>query len=86
MVKPDQLIKRRGKLGLIEVDCDLNGVREWLAVRMGEELQIGPARGVLTQFIVEPFVPHEQEEEFYVRWVDSHMKCGSKPLSKTSLV
>ena len=69
VVKPDQLIKRRGKLGLIEVDVDLNGVREWLADKMNEELEIGASKGKLTNFIIEPFVKHESSEEFYVRYM-----------------
>ena len=33
VVKPDQLIKRRGKLGLIKVNADLNTVKQWVAER-----------------------------------------------------
>ena len=69
VVKPDQLIKRRGKLGLIKVNVDLDGVREWLADKMSEELEIGASKGKLTNFIIEPFVAHEPSEEFYVRYV-----------------
>ena len=29
-MKPDQLIKRRGKLGLIQVDTDFSGARTWI--------------------------------------------------------
>ena len=39
MVKPDQLIKRRGKLGLVKVDAGIGEVKEWLSQKMGEELQ-----------------------------------------------
>lgn len=73
VVKPDQLIKRRGKLGLIKVDVDLNGVREWLADKMNEELEIGASKGKLTNFIVEPFVKDEPSEEFYVRYMYMYM-------------
>ncbi|XP_065896652.1 ATP-citrate synthase-like isoform X2 [Dysidea avara] len=66
VVKPDQLIKRRGKLGLIKVDANLAEVKEWLSQRMGNVLQIGSAVGKLNTFIVEPFLPHEQADEFYV--------------------
>jgi len=31
VVKPDQLIKRRGKLGLIKINADLNEVKSWVA-------------------------------------------------------
>ncbi|XP_049601767.1 ATP-citrate synthase [Syngnathus scovelli] len=66
VVKPDQLIKRRGKLGLVGVNLDLNGVREWLKARLMKETTVGKAKGVLKNFLIEPFVPHKQEEEFYV--------------------
>uniref|UniRef100_A0A8C2ZW95 ATP-citrate synthase n=1 Tax=Cyclopterus lumpus TaxID=8103 RepID=A0A8C2ZW95_CYCLU len=66
VVKPDQLIKRRGKLGLVGVNLDLNGVREWLKSRLMRETTVGKAKGVLKNFLIEPFVPHKQEEEFYV--------------------
>lgn len=41
VVKPDQLIKRRGKLGLIKVNVDLEGAKEWLSSRLGQEIQVG---------------------------------------------
>lgn len=66
VVKPDQLIKRRGKLGLIKVNVDLQQAKQWINERMGKEIQIGAATGLLKRFIVEPFVPHQQNEEFYV--------------------
>uniref|UniRef100_A0A3Q2UDG2 ATP-citrate synthase n=1 Tax=Fundulus heteroclitus TaxID=8078 RepID=A0A3Q2UDG2_FUNHE len=66
VVKPDQLIKRRGKLGLVGVNLDLNGVKEWLKPRLMKETMVGKAKGVLKNFLIEPFVPHLQEEEFYV--------------------
>ncbi|XP_053541017.1 ATP-citrate synthase isoform X2 [Ictalurus punctatus] len=66
VVKPDQLIKRRGKLGLVGVDLDLQGVRDWLKSRMMTETTVGKAKGILKKFLIEPFVPHSQEEEFYM--------------------
>lgn len=39
-MKPDQLIKRRGKLGLVGVNLDLNGVREWLKPRLMKETTV----------------------------------------------
>nr|XP_058904186.1 ATP-citrate synthase isoform X3 [Kogia breviceps] len=66
VVKPDQLIKRRGKLGLIGVNLTLDGVKSWLKPRLGQEATVGKARGLLKNFLIEPFVPHTQEEEFYV--------------------
>ncbi|CAB1431398.1 unnamed protein product [Pleuronectes platessa] len=66
VVKPDQLIKRRGKLGLVGVNLDLDGVREWLKSRLMREATVGKAKGILKNFLIEPFVAHKQEEEFYV--------------------
>lgn len=40
VVKPDQLIKRRGKLGLVGVNLDLNGVRDWLKTRLMKETMV----------------------------------------------
>ncbi|XP_073462222.1 ATP-citrate synthase isoform X2 [Aquarana catesbeiana] len=66
VVKPDQLIKRRGKLGLVGVNLNLDQVKIWLKQRLGHETTIAKARGTLKNFLIEPFVPHGQEEEFYV--------------------
>lgn len=66
VVKPDQLIKRRGKLGLIKVNVDLPEVKKWIDERMDKEIQIGKSSGKLNNFIIEPFVPHNQQDEYYV--------------------
>uniref|UniRef100_A0A8C1Z4K4 ATP-citrate synthase n=1 Tax=Cyprinus carpio TaxID=7962 RepID=A0A8C1Z4K4_CYPCA len=66
VVKPDQLIKRRGKLGLVGVNLDLEGVKEWLKPRLMKDTMVGKAKGILKNFLIEPFVAHKQEEEFYV--------------------
>ncbi|XP_074080018.1 ATP-citrate synthase isoform X2 [Macrotis lagotis] len=66
VVKPDQLIKRRGKLGLVGVNLNLDGVKSWLKTRLGKEITIAKAKGILKNFLIEPFVPHTQAEEFYI--------------------
>lgn len=66
VVKPDQLIKRRGKLGLIKVGTDLAGVQSWVDERMNTEQQVGKTVGRLRNFIIEPFLPHSQDTEAYV--------------------
>jgi len=66
VVKPDQLIKRRGKLGLIKVNATFPEVKTWVVERMGANQKIGKAEGKLRQFIIEPFLPHKQEEESYI--------------------
>ncbi|XP_053676296.1 ATP-citrate synthase [Anopheles nili] len=66
VVKPDQLIKRRGKLGLIAVNKNLTQVKAWVNERMGKDQKVGNATGKLRNFIIEPFVPHKDNEEAYV--------------------
>lgn len=59
MAKPDQLIKRRGKLGLINVNTDFAGAKQWISQRMGKDQLVGKATGKLRSFIIEPFLPHK---------------------------
>lgn len=66
VVKPDQLIKRRGKLGLIAVNKSYQEVKQWVNERMGKDQKIGTASGKLRYFIIEPFIPHKDAEEAYV--------------------
>jgi ATP citrate (pro-S)-lyase len=66
VVKPDQLIKRRGKAGLVGINLDWPGVVQWISERMGQEQQIEQVVGVLDHFIVEPFVFHQQQDEYYL--------------------
>lgn len=66
VVKPDQLIKRRGKLGLIAVNKNFQQVKQWVNERMGKDQKIGSATGKLRTFIIEPFIPHKDTEEAYV--------------------
>jgi ATP citrate (pro-S)-lyase len=67
VVKPDQLIKRRGKAGLVGARLDWPHVQEWIAARMQREICVeGSVTGELDHFIVEPFVPHEQSDEYYI--------------------
>ena len=40
VVKPDQLIKRRGKLGLVKVNTNLDGVRDFINGHMLKDIQV----------------------------------------------
>jgi len=66
VVKPDQLIKRRGKGGLLALDVDWAGARAWIEARLGTEVTVDGVTGTLTHFLVEPFVPHAPADEYYV--------------------
>ena len=66
VVKPDQLIKRRGKHQLVLLDATWPAVKAWIAERAGQETVIGGIKGKLTCFVVEPFVEHQASDESYV--------------------
>ena len=66
VVKPDQLIKRRGKNGFILLDAPWDEARRWISERMKTEITVDDVTGILDHFIVEPFISHNEEEECYV--------------------
>jgi len=66
VVKPDQLIKRRGKAGLLAINKTWPEVVEWIKERMNKECKVEVVTGILDHFIVEPFVPHAQSDEYYI--------------------
>lgn len=66
VAKPDQLIKRRGKSGLLALNKTWPEVREWIEARAGKAQKVETVTGVLRQFLVEPFVPHPSDTEYYI--------------------
>ena len=46
IAKPDQLIKRRGKLGLIKIKTDLENARDWIREKMASPFKIGETEGL----------------------------------------
>lgn len=40
VVKPDQLIKRRGKGGLLKLNCTWEEVKLWITERAGKEIEV----------------------------------------------
>ncbi|KAJ2077313.1 ATP citrate lyase subunit 1 [Coemansia sp. RSA 988] len=71
VAKPDQLIKRRGKSGLLLLNAEWEAVKQWIRERAVKEANVAGITGVLKTFLVEPFVPHPQEVEYYV-CIQSH--------------
>jgi ATP citrate (pro-S)-lyase len=78
VVKPDQLIKRRGKNRLVLVNVNFNQAKRWIEEKRkapltvygkfdadGKPLDKGTV-GQLTHFIIEPMVPHKERDECYV--------------------
>ncbi|RDL37340.1 ATP citrate lyase, subunit 2 [Venustampulla echinocandica] len=66
VAKPDQLIKRRGKSGLLALNKPWPEAKAWIAARAGKEQKVESVVGVLRQFLVEPFVPHPEGTEYYI--------------------
>merc|ERR1719232_1956356 len=66
VVKPDQLIKRRGKAGLVGMNLSFEEVKEWIEERMQKEIKVEGVVGELDHFIVEPFIKHESKDEYYI--------------------
>ena len=64
VVKPDQLFGKRGKHNLVLLNATFDEAKRWIEEKMGKIVTIGKTRGMLTHFIVEPFVPHTKE--YYV--------------------
>ncbi|KAF8526564.1 ATP-citrate synthase [Hysterangium stoloniferum] len=66
VAKPDQLIKRRGKSGLLLLNKEWSEAKKWITERAGKQVKVESTTGQLTNFIVEPFLPHPQHTEYYV--------------------
>lgn len=66
VAKPDQLIKRRGKSGLLALNKTWPEAKAWVAERAGKEQKVEHVEGVLRQFLIEPFVPHPSDTEYYI--------------------
>jgi hypothetical protein len=66
VAKPDQLIKRRGKSGLLALNKTWAEAKEWIEARAGKPQKVESVDGVLRHFLVEPFVPHPQDTEYYI--------------------
>ncbi|ONK70678.1 uncharacterized protein A4U43_C04F390 [Asparagus officinalis] len=74
VVKPDMLFGKRGKSGLVALNLDLSQAASFVKDRLGKEVEIGGCKGPITTFIVEPFVPHDQE--YYLNIVSERLGCS----------
>ncbi len=77
VAKPDQLIKRRGKSGLLALNKTWPEARAWIEARAGKAQKVETVEGVLRQFLVEPFIPHPPETEYYIN-INSVRDVGSE--------
>jgi ATP citrate (pro-S)-lyase len=66
VAKPDQLIKRRGKAGLLALNKGWEEAKVWISEKAGKPQKVETITGTLNNFIVEPFLPHPSHTEYYV--------------------
>ncbi|KAJ7943668.1 ATP-citrate synthase alpha chain protein [Quillaja saponaria] len=71
VVKPDMLFGKRGKSGLVALNLDLAQVASFVKERLGKEIEMSGCKGPITTFIIEPFIPHN--EEFYLNIVSERL-------------
>lgn len=60
------MIKRRGKSGLLGLNKTWPECREWIGEKALKNQKVEHVEGVLTNFLVEPFVPHPADTEYYI--------------------
>jgi len=73
VAKPDMLFGKRGKNNLVLFkvekpgDVMLEDAAKWIDEKQSHEVTLlSGQKGHLTHFIVEPFTPHTQEQEYYI--------------------
>ncbi len=73
VAKPDMLFGKRGKNNLVLFrnekpgDVTLEDAAKWIDDKISHETTLlSGQHGTLTHFVVEPFTPHEQNQEYYI--------------------
>ncbi|GAY36311.1 hypothetical protein CUMW_021350 [Citrus unshiu] len=74
VVKPDMLFGKRGKSGLVALNLDLAQAATFVKECLGKEMEMSGCKGSITTFIIEPFIPHN--EEFYLNIVSERLGCS----------
>lgn len=60
VIKPDELVGKRSKYGLVKVGHE-EEIKRYLAEYRGKEIEISGVRDRLEYFLIEPYVEHEEE-------------------------
>ena len=64
VVKPDMIMGKRGKHGLMLLNAGWDEAKTWLNENRGNDATIGEVTGEMTHFLIEPFA--EVDKEYYV--------------------
>ncbi len=57
LASSDQLIKRRGKAGLLKLNCDWEAGKQWIKERAGKPVNVEGTVGRLSKFVCNE--PHD---------------------------
>ncbi len=68
VVKPDQLFGKRAEHGLVGVGLTIDEVRSWISQKKGL-VEVNGKKGNLEWFLVERFIPHEEEHYLAIKSV-----------------
>jgi len=64
VAKPDQLFGKRKQYNLVLVNTNWDQTKQWLTEHQNKQITIGNATDTLTHFLIEPYIPHQ--EEYYI--------------------
>lgn len=67
VVKPDCLFGKRGKLNLLKLDVPWTEVKKFLKSVRNKQVELNGLTGVLDHWVIQPFIPHQEEFYFSVR-------------------
>ncbi|KAG2120123.1 ATP citrate lyase [Suillus cothurnatus] len=66
-ITPDTLLPSWvGKAGLLALNKDWQDAKKWIQDRAGKPQRVESVTGTLSSFIVEPFLPHPSDSEYYI--------------------
>eukprot|EP01096_Ripella_sp_DP13-Kostka_P015594 TRINITY_DN738_c1_g1_i1.p2 TRINITY_DN738_c1_g1~~TRINITY_DN738_c1_g1_i1.p2 ORF type:complete len:475 (+),score=229.51 TRINITY_DN738_c1_g1_i1:84-1427(+) len=63
VAKPDMMFGKRGKNDLVLLNADFEQAKQFVLERLGRSITMGGVTGLITHFLIEPFILHQ--EEFY---------------------
>lgn len=72
VAKPDIFIGKRGKNNLISLNQPWHEIRQWLTDHWGQTVVLQDTPVVLDQFLIEPYIPHPPEQEYFLSIQTAH--------------
>lgn len=63
--KPDMLFGKRGKNNLLFLNKTIDEIPAWIAEKSSQDITVGKVTDKVTNYIIDVFVPHEEDKEYY---------------------